>query len=51
MGSKSSAKSMSRKSSLLGSRPSTAAYWDLVDGERKYAATAPAAARHQERAV
>ncbi|MFE9851266.1 hypothetical protein ACFYPN_21070 [Streptomyces sp. NPDC005576] len=26
-------------------------YWDLVDGERKYAATAPAAARHQERAV
>ncbi|MFE9558396.1 hypothetical protein ACFYMW_36185 [Streptomyces sp. NPDC006692] len=26
-------------------------YWDLVDGERKYAATAPAAARHQERAA
>ncbi|MFC9595806.1 hypothetical protein ACFTUC_39175 [Streptomyces sp. NPDC056944] len=27
------------------------AYWDLVDGERKYAATAPAAARHKERAA
>lgn len=26
-------------------------YWDLVDGERKYAATAPAAARQQERAA
>ncbi|MFC4326978.1 hypothetical protein ACFPC0_03855 [Streptomyces andamanensis] len=26
-------------------------YWDLVDGERKYAATAPAAARHEERAA
>ncbi|MGW4733457.1 hypothetical protein ACWEQC_30555 [Streptomyces shenzhenensis] len=26
-------------------------YWDLVDGEHKYAATAPAAARHEERAV
>lgn len=26
-------------------------YWDLVDGERKYAATAPAAARHEGRAA
>ncbi|GGQ97353.1 hypothetical protein ACIRPJ_33185 [Streptomyces asoensis] len=26
-------------------------YWDLVDGERKYAATAPAAAPHKERAT
>ncbi|MEU4496913.1 hypothetical protein OG729_14735 [Streptomyces sp. NBC_00210] len=26
-------------------------YWDLVDGERKYAATAPAAARNEERAA
>ncbi|MFB6529878.1 hypothetical protein [Streptomyces sp. NPDC056399] len=26
-------------------------YWDLVDGERKYAATAPAAARREERAA
>ena len=26
-------------------------YWDLVDGERKYAATAPAAARDKERAA
>jgi len=26
-------------------------YWDLVDGERKYAATAPAAAPHEERAA
>ena len=26
-------------------------YWDLVDGERKYAATAPVAARHKERSA
>ncbi|MFF9171771.1 MULTISPECIES: hypothetical protein [unclassified Streptomyces] len=26
-------------------------YWDLVEGERKYAPTTPAAARHQERAA
>ncbi|MEV7203544.1 hypothetical protein [Streptomyces griseoluteus] len=26
-------------------------YWDLVDGERKYAATATAAARHEKRAA